>query len=101
MKKRPTTEEQRISIVQRYDKPNASCLNFANPLHILMADFTARELSIITGVSQKTIQRQRKAYNFNGTSHKHFVAFADAYLQQLPKTRVTRLLIELNNQWEE
>ena len=100
MKRRPTTEERKTSIKQRFDNASGSLLSFENPLHILAADFTLNELHIITGLSLKTLQRQRKKYNMSGYSHIHLQAFADVYLRTLPATRITRLLIELNNGWD-
>lgn len=100
MKRRPTTEERKTSIKQRFDSASGSLLTFENPLHILAADFTLNELHIITGISLKTLQRQRKKYNMSGYSHTHLQGFADVYLRSLPTSRITRLLIELNNGWD-
>ena len=97
--KAPMTLETKTSIRQRYDKPSASLLSFANPLHILRVDFTLRELSVITGLSERSLARHSTNYSFNSPTHRHLVMFADDYLRQLTPSRVTHLLIELNNGW--
>lgn len=99
MKRKTLKDQTKTSILQRYDAPSNSYLTFENPLHILLADFNPTEISVITGLSLKTIQRQRRHYNIRGYSHATLAQAAHGYLSNLPQTDVISLLIKRVEQW--
>lgn len=99
MKKRPMTEERKTSIAQRYDRPKDSLLSFDDPLKILRADFTLRELSVLTGLSLKTLQRQARSYNINAHTHKQLCRTAQKYLSNIPQTELVGMLQARIKEW--
>ena len=100
MKRRPVTEETKASIEQRLIKPGRSMLNCENPIDILRAEFSLREIAILTGFSLKTIQRQKRAYNTRGHTHKTLCLFAMDYLASVsPRTELIKELHERVKGW--
>ena len=87
MKRRPVTEQTKSTIAQRHSERKRSCLNCETPLDILRADWKLREIAILTGFSLKTIQRQARAYNVRGHTHKHLCHIALEHLETIePRT---------------
>lgn len=99
MKKRPMTDQRKTSIAQRYDRPKDSLLSFDDPLKILRVDFTLREITVLTGLSLKTLQRQSRAYNINAHTHQQLCHVAQQYLSNLPTTEITQGLQAQVQDW--
>ena len=99
MKKRPMTDQRKTSIVQQFDRPKGSLLSFDDPLKILRVDFTLREITVLTGLSLKTLQRQSRAYNINAHTHQQLCHVAQRYLSNLPQTDIVQKLQAQLKEW--
>lgn len=85
MKKRPMTPETKAFIEERANRPQGSLLSLNDPLKILRVDFSIREISVITGLSLRTLSRHNSNYSFKSTSHKVLTSFAMDYLANVAK----------------
>lgn len=79
MKQLLTPETQAI-IEARAKLPRGSLLGLDNPLKVMRVDFTLREISVITGLSLRTLSRHSTNYSFKSVSHKVLASFALDYV---------------------
>lgn len=74
------TPETQAIIEARAKQPHGSLLGLDNPLKVMRVDFTLREISVITGLSLRTLSRHSTNYSFKSTSHKVLASFALDYV---------------------